>query len=147
MNNVHDSDRATRKLEAGCLELRDGRFDRGWIAYELRHRLHPIPASLFQPQWQGEPLDGKHIKLHREQGIGDEIWFASAVPDVVGSAGRCTITCDPRLVALYARSSPHGFQSISATLLRELMQIPGMCQESWNCSTAGLCWSGSLVVR
>jgi hypothetical protein len=42
----------------------------------------------------------------REQGIGDEIMFASCFGDLLEVAGRCLVTCERRLEALFARSFP-----------------------------------------
>jgi ADP-heptose:LPS heptosyltransferase len=41
-----------------------------------------------------------------EQGLGDEIMFASCLPDVIRQADRCTIECEARLVDLFRRSFP-----------------------------------------
>ena len=41
-----------------------------------------------------------------EQGIGDEIWFASIVPELIERARGCTVLCAPKLVSLFARSFP-----------------------------------------
>ncbi len=58
------------------------------------------------PRWAGQPLEGRVILVHAEQGIGDEILFASCVPDLIVRAGHVVIVCDPRLTALFARSFP-----------------------------------------
>jgi len=84
-----------------------GRLKEGWEAYEYRPALAgraqpPIPAR----RWQGEPLDGATILVLAEQGIGDEIQFASCLPDLIARAGHCIVQCDPRLEALFARSFP-----------------------------------------
>jgi hypothetical protein len=41
-----------------------------------------------------------------EQGLGDEIMFASCYPDAIERAGHAVIECEPRLAALFARSFP-----------------------------------------
>jgi hypothetical protein len=44
--------------------------------------------------------------VYAEQGVGDEIMFASCLPDVLEGAGGCIVECDRRLVPLFARSFP-----------------------------------------
>lgn len=60
------------------------------------------PASL----WNGEPLEGKTMLVYGEQGLGDEILFASCYPDVIVRAGQCVIETEPRLEKLFRRSFP-----------------------------------------
>lgn len=89
--------------------LEQGEFREGWREYEWRWRsadgLRPRPYWN-QPRWSGEPLEGKTILVHGEQGIGDEIMFATCLPDVIRAAHRCIITCDRRLETLFKRSFP-----------------------------------------
>jgi hypothetical protein len=56
--------------------------------------------------WEGEPLDGRHVLVYAEQGIGDEIMFASCFPDLIERAGHVTVQCAPRLEPLFSRSFP-----------------------------------------
>lgn len=90
-----------------------GRLTEGWQAYEARHDLTYEDATHFPlpyPQWKaGTSLEGRHLLLIGEQGLGDEILFAQSVPDVLaalGSKGRLTLALDPRLQSLAARSFP-----------------------------------------
>lgn len=82
-------------------------FERGWPGYELR-RSAADGASIAAaaPQWGGESLSGRTILLRMEQGLGDEIMFASMLPEMFAMAGHCIIECDPRLRALFGRSFP-----------------------------------------
>ena len=41
-----------------------------------------------------------------EQGLGDEIMFASCLPDALARVGHLIVECEPRLAALYRRSFP-----------------------------------------
>ena len=84
-----------------------GRYDEGWPGYELRLRSEDRPRRDFPfPRWAGEPLADRTVLVHAEQGVGDEILFASCLPEVIAQAGRCIIDCDPRLASLYRRSFP-----------------------------------------
>ncbi len=44
--------------------------------------------------------------IYSEQGIGDEVMFASCIPEIIERAGACLIECEPRLLRLFARSFP-----------------------------------------
>ena len=55
-------------------------------------------------EWNGEPTGT--LVIYGEQGIGDEIAYASCIEDCRPLAERVIIECDPRLEALYARSFP-----------------------------------------
>lgn len=87
-----------------------GRFAPGWDEYEWRWRLGQSDRQVRHsdlPAWDGTSLDGRSILLWPEQGVGDEVMFASLVPEIAAAAGRCVLECDPRLVPLFARSFPN----------------------------------------
>ena len=42
--------------------------------------------------------------MYGEQGLGDEIMFASCVPELMARVGRCVIECSPKLEKLFRRS-------------------------------------------
>ena len=46
------------------------------------------------------------IDNYREQGVGDEILYASCFPELIERCARCTLTCDARLAPLFRRSFP-----------------------------------------
>ncbi len=85
-----------------------GRWDDAWALYQHRHRLHwngghrPLPSR----PWQGEPLAGKKLLLAYEQGLGEQIMFASHIPELLAMGARLVVECEPRLVPLFARSFP-----------------------------------------
>lgn len=101
------------------LFLRQGMLERGWKAHEERlERDGPVSVRFPYPQWDGASLEGKTILVYAEQGLGDEILFASCIPDLLPIAGHCIIECAPRLEALFRRSFP------SATVIgADRMQI------------------------
>ena len=90
------------------LRLARGDFSRNaWDQYEWR-RKSPRRAVAYKkfsaPEWDGEPAPEKSLLIYGEQGVGDEIMFASIVSDAAARAGRCVLACDPRLRDLFARS-------------------------------------------
>jgi tetratricopeptide (TPR) repeat protein len=91
--------------------LMQGQLNEGWAMHEWRLRQTERIAGYrglpsVRPTFSGEDLAGKTILVWAEQGVGDEIFFAGVLPDVIRAAGRCVVECDPRLVPLYARSFP-----------------------------------------
>jgi tetratricopeptide (TPR) repeat protein len=94
--------------ERGILRLFMGDFEQGWNEYEWRWQGGEgmIPRAFSYPPWQGESLSDKTIFVHAEQGIGDEIMFASCFPDLIARAGQVVIGCAPRLAPLFRRSFP-----------------------------------------
>ena len=85
--------------------LMRGDYAAGWRQYEQRFVATATrPRSAGATLWRGEPLAGRTIAVLSEQGIGDEIMFASCLPDLLVVAGSVVIECEPRLVPLFARS-------------------------------------------
>jgi tetratricopeptide (TPR) repeat protein len=90
------------------LLLQQHRFDEGWTWYERRLLAltdnHPRVFPF--PRWRGEPLAGKTVLVYAEQGLGDEIMFASCLDELLAQAGHCIVECNPKLAAIFARSFP-----------------------------------------
>ena len=101
-----DPEFAQAHLQRGFTLLRRGEFSAGWREYAWRVRIPELDhwQDYDYPQWQGEALDGKRVLVQAEQGLGDQIMFASCLPDVLRRARRTMIECDPRLAGLFARS-------------------------------------------
>ncbi len=88
--------------------LAAGQLDRGWEAYDARWLGSGLsPERGFPwPLWTGGSLAGKRILVWREQGLGDEILFATCVPDLVALGAEVCLAVDPRLAGLYRRALP-----------------------------------------
>jgi hypothetical protein len=56
------------------------------------------------PRWDGTP--GQTVVVYGEQGIGDEISFASCIPDLVKVSKKVVLDCDHRLENLFRESFP-----------------------------------------
>jgi len=82
-----------------------GRWQEGWREHEQRVQVPEMPLQrtpLRTPAWNGEPLDGRHILLDHEQGLGDQIMCARFATDVVARGGRVTIRCSAALQVLFS---------------------------------------------
>lgn len=82
-------------LNHAYLVMMSGNVAEGWDAYDAARRVEATPS-----------VAGKHVLVKREQGVGDEILFATCYPDLVAEAERVHFEADPRLVSLFARSFP-----------------------------------------
>ncbi|MBU2089933.1 MAG: tetratricopeptide repeat protein, partial [Alphaproteobacteria bacterium] len=76
------------RTDAGLALLARGDLKRGWALHEARLAKKSLAEDRGTglPRWRGEPLAGKTILVWREQGIGDEILFASCLPDLIARA-------------------------------------------------------------
>jgi|LWDU01.1.fsa_nt_gi tetratricopeptide (TPR) repeat protein len=85
-----------------------GDFRIGWKKYEYRKLKKKEARRLTQApyqEWNGEALKDKKILITAEQGVGDEVMFASCVPDIINQHPKqVIIECDSRLVPLFERS-------------------------------------------
>lgn len=82
-----------------------GRWDKGWPDYEWRLTLLRAVRPYSQPAWSGEPLRGKTVLVHAEQGLGDILQFARFLPEVKRrGAGRLLLECPAALARLLATS-------------------------------------------
>jgi tetratricopeptide (TPR) repeat protein len=87
--------------------LMQGEYAAGWAEYERRFSSGaPATRNFPYPAWRGEALAGKRILVYAEQGMGDEIMFASCLPELLQIAPHCVIECNTRLGALFQRSFP-----------------------------------------
>jgi tetratricopeptide (TPR) repeat protein len=81
------------------LYLHQKRFAQAWESFEQRfacghlNGVHCYP--FIQPQWRGEPLAGKRLLVHNEQGLGDQIMFASALAQVIAQAEAVNLVVSP----------------------------------------------------
>ncbi len=125
--------------------LNQGEFRRGWAEYEFRWETVAFRAYKERPfdsrPWKGEPLEGKSILLHAEQGFGDAIQFARFIPAVRALGAEVFLEIRAPLVELFRQlvaldhivvaGEPRpsadfhcGFLSVAAGLGVELETIP-----------------------
>lgn len=92
-------------VNASIIYFLEGSWLEAWTAYEARWRRDlSSPRPHRQPLWQGQPLGGETILVWGEQGLGDEIMFASMIPDLIAADVRVILECDSRLVSLFKRA-------------------------------------------
>lgn len=90
--------------------LTEGHWGRGWDFHEARLAVFGAQAlhmcALPWPQWRGEPLQGRTIVVHGEQGVGDEIMYLSMLPDLLATQAHIILACVPSLVQIFQFSFP-----------------------------------------
>ena len=103
-----DPDFSQARLQRAFMLLKRRDYAHGWQEYAWRVRIPEVDhwQDFAYPLWQGEALSGKRLLVQAEQGLGDQIMFASCLPDVLARAQHVSIECDPRLAKLFARSFP-----------------------------------------
>lgn len=87
--------------------LAQGAYREGWACYEARLRSRASPRRSYPlPHWtSAAPPLGRRILVYGEQGLGEQIMFASMLGEVRGQS-EAALDCEPRLRALFARSFP-----------------------------------------
>jgi hypothetical protein len=103
-------------FEQAFLHLTLGELRKGWPLYEARFRVPAlaIPERDFGvPRWDGkQPLTGKTLLVHAEQGLGDAIQFARYLGPLIEQGATVVFEVMPSLVALL-RSLPAAISSIA----------------------------------
>ena len=100
------------RLNRAVLHLLNGDLKEGWRDYAARTDVPgKVPATEQRlANWTGGPLKRIRLLVRAEQGVGDQILFASLIPDLAARAksegGSLVLECEPRLAALFARSFP-----------------------------------------
>ncbi len=94
------------KGNIGFSQLAKRNWAEGWKNYHhaLGQSWRPKTQYGKEPEWDGSP--GKVVGIYGEQGIGDEICFASMVTDACKVSKQVYIDCNPKLERLFERSFP-----------------------------------------
>jgi len=117
--------------------LLSGDYQRGWPAYESRWKnaarlsMGEVPAAE-RPVWLGtEPIAGKTLLVHSEQGLGDTIQFSRFIRPVADRGARVVFVVDRPLVTLLsglggaARLIETGTPPPDADFRCPLLSLPG----------------------
>ena len=74
------------RYNIALVHLLQGDYEKGWEGYDARLESdrHQAALTFEEPRWRkGQPLAGKRILIHAEQGIGDTLQFLRYVPLLV----------------------------------------------------------------
>ncbi|HKU64029.1 MAG TPA: tetratricopeptide repeat protein [Rhizomicrobium sp.] len=118
------------RLNRAILHLLNGDLKDGWRDYAARTEVPgKVPVTTRQQRfaaWSGGPLKRARLLVRSEQGIGDQILFASMIPDLAARAkaegGSVILECEPRLVSLFARSFPQ--IAVQPAAIKDIAGVP-----------------------
>lgn len=104
----HDHYYPEASFAKGTALLTQGKLSEGWPYYEDgwsidegRKGVRPVTS---RPFWDGQPVD--RLFLWAEQGVGDEVFFASMFRDAQTRCQKLVVSVDERLLPLMRRSFP-----------------------------------------
>jgi tetratricopeptide (TPR) repeat protein len=96
-------DDASTRWNLSLLQMLTGDFAAGWAGREARWtKTDPIPYPRFgQPMWLGrEPVAGKTVLVHLDEGLGDTIHYVRYVPMLAELGARVILVVEAPLQAL-----------------------------------------------
>jgi len=111
-SNITDLQQQLIKFYLSFSYLYFGDLSRGWDYYEygfgalLPYSSLRSTRKFHQPLWTGEIKTQKKILIWREQGLGDEVVFATCLPDLYKLNLNIVLECEARLLRAYERSFP-----------------------------------------
>ena len=106
-------DYAQAHFNRGLALLLTGQLEEGWPEYEWRFAVARYDREFDRALWSGEPLEGRIVLIHAEQGLGDTLQFVRYVSAVAERGGRVVLEVPPSLVRL-ARTVTGASQVIAA---------------------------------
>jgi len=120
-------DNALIQWNKALLLLSQGYFEQGWQLYDVGLAAGTRPRQLAHSddaQFDISYFHNKSVYIHSEQGIGDEIMFASCFHEIISVTSHCTIECDDRLLPLFQRAFKNAH--INAKSLAKISQLNTM---------------------
>ena len=100
-------DYANANYNQSLVYLHQGDFQLGWAKFEWRwkfDKFNSVALESSKPRWN--PTGKNRVLLWAEQGIGDEIMFASVIPDLYVLCSKLIVKIDKRLISIFRRSFP-----------------------------------------
>ncbi len=102
-----DPEHAQAHWDLSFALLGAGRLPEGWDECEWRWRSRGAEKKRHDfTEWDGDAGRPRRLLLWAEQGIGDQILYASMIPGLAATPLDITLEIDPRLAPLFQRSFP-----------------------------------------
>lgn len=130
-----DSECKSARIVHGMSSLALNNWGPGWDGFEasLGGKFRKENQYADEGRWNGEK--GQSIVVYGEQGLGDEIMYASCIPDVLNDC-RVILECDKRLEGLFRRSFPQA--TVYGTRRQDVCPWIEQHQIDARCAIAGL---------
>ncbi len=121
----------------GFAQLMLGRWAEGWKNYHtmLGHKSRPLIEYGDLPEWDGSP--GKSVIVNGEQGIGDEILYASFLPDMAKDCRHVIYDGMERLNGLMRRSLPDNV-IVAGSRWKDELELPADINPDARITQAGV---------
>jgi len=102
-----DPNELNAQLNLAHSYLAKGQWVEGWTEWNksLGGKFRKELSYGDEVRWDGSP--DKTLVIYGEQGLGDEIFYASCIPDAIDISKQVYIDCDERLETLFKRSFPN----------------------------------------
>lgn len=105
-----DSRNARAAYNLGLARLCRFEFEPGWALCELRYHTTPpvaVPRAFPWPRLELRDLgQGHRTAIWREQGVGDQLLYATLLPELAQRGERFVLEIDRRLIEAFRRSYP-----------------------------------------
>ena len=119
-----DPKNSLARTNRALIRLGAGKFEKGWADYEYRWDSGNFLANRFQeiPRWPGPTGESANVLIWAEQGLGDEVMFASIFRELEELSETFYIECDKRLFNIFRASFP-GLHFIPKSLVKNTSPI------------------------
>ena len=85
--------------------LVQGRLSEGWQLYGSRAFVQKgTPRRPELPQLNRLPKPGERVLVWLDEGVGDQVMWASVIPDLIQTGADLIVECDRRLIPLFQRA-------------------------------------------
>lgn len=122
---ARDPNNTGLRFYRAMINLLTENYAEGWQDYKYRFMDEPNHIRLLPfPSWKGEPLAGKTILILAEQGLGDQVMFASCLTDLAALAPKKIVLEAHERVAKTLRRSFPDIEVFSSTQKRLFEWLP-----------------------
>ena len=95
-----------------CVELARNYYPEGFRLMEARYCMPDVARSmnaslLPKPRWRGQPITGKRLLIHGEQGLGDMIMMARYLPALHAQGVELLLDCRAEALSLMTDNFPY----------------------------------------
>lgn len=105
-----DPGHARAAYNLALAHLAEFEFERGWLLHEERYRTVPpiaIPRPFQVPAFsEADWGKGRRLAVWREQGVGDQILYATLLPELEARGQEFVLELDARLIPAFKRAHP-----------------------------------------